>query len=120
MIARASVSLALAFALVCPAIAHAQTPAANDAPLPAVPPRVGVTGAPPAPITIQDAVRMALEHNTDVAIARLAREVAEQDIRAAEGVFDVRFAFELGSDDLPELLFDVLSDQENDLPEARP
>ena len=90
MIARASVSLALAFALLCPAIAHAQTPAANDAPLPAVPPRVGVTGAPPAPITIQDAVRMALEHNTDVAIARLAREVAEQDIRAAEGVFDVR------------------------------
>ena len=33
---------------------------------------------------------MALEHNNDVAIARLAREVAEQDIRAAEGVFDVR------------------------------
>jgi outer membrane protein len=90
VIARASVSVALAFALLYPAIADAQTPAANAAPQPAVPPRVGVTGAPPAPITIQDAVRMALEHNNDVAIARLAREVAEQDIRAAEGVFDVR------------------------------
>jgi HAE1 family hydrophobic/amphiphilic exporter-1 len=51
---------------------------------------VGVTGAAPANITIQDAIRMALEHNTDVAIARLAREAAEQDIRAAEGVYDVR------------------------------
>ena len=33
---------------------------------------------------------MALEHNTDVAIARLDREAAEEEIRAAEGVFDVR------------------------------
>jgi HAE1 family hydrophobic/amphiphilic exporter-1 len=90
VIARASFSLVLAIAWLCPAISHAQTPAATDAPLPAVPPRVGVTGAPPAPLTIQDAMRMALEHNTDVAIARLERQAAEQDIRAAEGVFDVR------------------------------
>jgi HAE1 family hydrophobic/amphiphilic exporter-1 len=59
-------------------------------PPPVVPPRVGVTGTAPAAITIQDAIQMALEHNTDVAIARLAREAAEQDIRAAEGVYDVR------------------------------
>jgi HAE1 family hydrophobic/amphiphilic exporter-1 len=57
-----------------------------------LPPRVGVATAAPQPLTIQDAVRMALEHNNDVAIARLAAQEARETIRAAEGIFDPTFS----------------------------
>jgi len=52
-------------------------------------PRVGVAGSP-AKISLEDAIRLALEHNTDVSIARLQREAAAQDVRAAEGAYDLR------------------------------
>jgi outer membrane protein len=82
-----TIAVILAAVLLSPKALLAQP---QPPPRPVVPPRVGVTGAAPAAITIQDAIQMALEHNTDVAIARLAREAAEQNIRAAEGVYDVR------------------------------
>jgi HAE1 family hydrophobic/amphiphilic exporter-1 len=84
-----TIAVILAAVLLSPKALLAQ-PQPEPPPPPVVPPRVGVTGTAPAAITIQDAIQMALEHNTDVAIARLAREAAEQDIRAAEGVYDVR------------------------------
>ncbi|HZA34767.1 MAG TPA: TolC family protein [Vicinamibacterales bacterium] len=86
-----TIAVILAAVLLSPKALLAQPqPQPEPPPPPVVPPRVGVTGTAPAAITIQDAIQMALEHNTDVAIARLAREAAEQDIRAAEGVYDVR------------------------------
>ena len=86
-----TIAVILAAVLLSPKALLAQPQSQSEPPPPpVVPPRVGVTGTAPAAITIQDAIQMALEHNTDVAIARLAREAAEQDIRAAEGVYDVR------------------------------
>ena len=86
-----TIAVILAAVLLSPKALLAQPqPQPEPPPRPVVPPRVGVTGTAAAAITIQDAIQMALEHNTDVAIARLAREAAEQDIRAAEGVYDVR------------------------------
>jgi HAE1 family hydrophobic/amphiphilic exporter-1 len=65
--------------------------AASDTPAQPVvlAPRVGVPGGP-APISLEEAIRLALEHNTDVAIARLQREATAEDVRAAEGVYDLR------------------------------
>jgi HAE1 family hydrophobic/amphiphilic exporter-1 len=79
----------LLLAASAPAAAQEQAPAAASAPA-VLPPRVGVESAPERPITLEDAIRMTLEHNTDVSIARLDTASARQDIRAAEGVFDPR------------------------------
>jgi HAE1 family hydrophobic/amphiphilic exporter-1 len=67
--------------------ALAQTPPPASTP-PRVP-RVGVGGAPLS-ITLADAIRMTLEQNNDVSIARLDTAVARQSVRAFEGVFDPR------------------------------
>jgi HAE1 family hydrophobic/amphiphilic exporter-1 len=67
--------------------AQEQAPASAPAVLP---PRVGVESAPERPITLDEAIRMALEHNNDVSIARLDTASAREDIRAAEGAFDPR------------------------------
>jgi HAE1 family hydrophobic/amphiphilic exporter-1 len=52
-------------------------------------PRVGVADSP-LTITLADAIRMTLEQNNDVSIARLDVDVARQNVRATEGVFDPR------------------------------
>ncbi len=52
-------------------------------------PRVGVSGAPLS-ITLADAIRMTLEQNNDVAIARLDIDVARQNVLVLEGVYDPR------------------------------
>jgi outer membrane protein TolC len=52
-------------------------------------PRVGVSGAPLS-ITLADAIRMTLEQNNDVAIARLDTDVARQNVLVLEGVYDPR------------------------------
>ncbi len=68
----------------------AQQPAAPaTAPATQQSPRVGVTGAP-NPLRLDEAVRLALEENNDVAIARLETQSAQEDIRAALGVYDLR------------------------------
>jgi outer membrane protein TolC len=58
---------------------------------PPLPPRVGVAGAPPLSLTLADAVRLAVERNNDVTIAREETQAARQSVRAAEGVFDPLF-----------------------------
>jgi outer membrane protein TolC len=58
-------------------------------------PRVGVTAAP-LTITLADAIRMTLEQNNDVSIARLDTDIARQSVRVFEGVFDPRLAPNFG------------------------
>ena len=55
-------------------------------------PRVGVAGSAPLSLSLDDVVRMTLEQNNDVSIARLDADIAKQDVYAAEGVFDPRLA----------------------------
>ena len=52
-------------------------------------PRIGVSDAPLS-ITLADAIRMTLEQNNDVAIARLDTDVARQNVLVLEGVYDPR------------------------------
>jgi HAE1 family hydrophobic/amphiphilic exporter-1 len=58
-------------------------------------PRVGVTGEPSA-LRLDEAVRLALEENNDVAIARLETQSAQEDIRAVLGVYDPRLLPAIG------------------------
>ena len=76
-------SLSLVAALAPVLAVSAQAP---DVPLPA---RIGVT-QPPLTISLADAIRMTLEQNNDVAIARMDKDVAAQNVLAALGVFDPR------------------------------
>ncbi len=68
----------------------AQPAAVPERPQPPLHPRVGVSGEPSA-LRLEDAVRLALQENNDVAIARLDVQASREDIRAALGVFDPRF-----------------------------
>lgn len=52
--------------------------------------RVGVDGGPPLALTLDEAIRLTIEQNNDVAVARLDADAARQDILAAEGVYDPR------------------------------
>jgi HAE1 family hydrophobic/amphiphilic exporter-1 len=52
-------------------------------------PRIGVQSAP-LQISLADAIRMTLEQNNDVAIARIETGVARESLKAAEGVYDPR------------------------------
>jgi HAE1 family hydrophobic/amphiphilic exporter-1 len=47
-------------------------------------------------LRLDDAIRLALEENNDVAIARLETQAAQEDIRAALGVFDPRLLPSIG------------------------
>jgi HAE1 family hydrophobic/amphiphilic exporter-1 len=78
-------------ALGLPAAAQTPPPATPvQAPVSAPqPPRVGVSAAPLV-ITLADAIRMTLEQNNDVSIARLETGVARENLRAVEGVYDPR------------------------------
>jgi outer membrane protein len=73
----------------------AQTKTVPQTPAPVVPieaslpARVGVSSAPLS-ITLADAIRMTLEQNNDVSIARLDVDVARQNVRSAQGVYDPR------------------------------
>lgn len=74
------------------AMLAAQTAAPTQPPNPpaSVPlqPRVGVDVAAPQSLSLDEAIRLTLEHNNDVAIARLATESARLVTRAAQGIFD--------------------------------
>lgn len=69
---------------------EAQSPR-EQTPAPTLPPRVGVEPGAPLSLTLSEAIRLTLEQNNDVAVARLQTEGAEQEVRAQEGVFDPRF-----------------------------
>ena len=67
------------------------SPAGGVQPQPVVlPPRVGVSAAPGATLTLKEVVRLTLEQNNDVAVARLEIDAAREEVQAAEGVFDPR------------------------------
>ena len=57
-----------------------------------LPSRVGVAAGAPLSLSLSDAVRMTLEQNNDVSIARLDADAAKQDVYAAEGVFEPTLA----------------------------
>jgi len=52
---------------------------------------VGVQQQPFVGLTLRDALAMALQRNTDLAIAQSNRRIANYQIIAAEGAYDVRF-----------------------------
>jgi outer membrane protein TolC len=92
--ARLPGSLVLLLSLAYPARAQPGGPARSGQQAPEPPPlvlapRVGVT-APPRTVTLGDVIRLTLEQNNDVSIARLEADAARQDVRAALGVFDPR------------------------------
>jgi outer membrane protein len=65
----------------------AQTPAAEQT-RPAPGRRVGVQTSNRVPLTLREAVMMALENNRDIEIERLNTRMNEFDLRAAKGVYD--------------------------------
>ena len=92
--------------------AHAQQQGgAKSNPLPADPPavapnykapereppsveRVGVDAGEPLSLTLDEAVRLALENNNDIEATRIEVGVAEQDLNAARGAYDLRLSSE--------------------------
>jgi HAE1 family hydrophobic/amphiphilic exporter-1 len=84
---RARVAL-LALAVAAPVPAVAQQPPSPAAP--PLAPRVGVTAADPRQLSLDEAIRLTLEQNNDVSIARLDQQGAREEIRAAEGIYDPR------------------------------
>src|SRR4051812_1713891 len=91
--------------------AHAQGLGEKANPLPADPPavapnyeaterelpsveRVGVDASEPMSLTLDDAIRMALENNNDIEATRIDVTVAEHDLTAARGAYDVRLTSE--------------------------
>lgn len=89
--------------------ASAQSPTATPTPTPAVLPdepppiapnfeaaqrplpstdRVGVDVANQLPISLSDAIKLALENNNDIDSSRIGVQISEFNLRAAQGVFD--------------------------------
>jgi HAE1 family hydrophobic/amphiphilic exporter-1 len=52
--------------------------------------RVGVETGEPLALTLEEAVRLALENNNDIEATRIDVTVAEHDLTAARGAYDVR------------------------------
>jgi len=73
-----------------PIVSQAPAAPVTAAQAPPLPARIGVGGAPLS-LTLADAIRLAIERNNDVTIAREETQAARQSIRAAEGVFDPLF-----------------------------
>jgi len=82
----------------------APAPAEVDLPVPAVAPgyeaaarplpgleRVGVDMAAQRPLTVREAIELALANNKDIEVARQNVRLAEFDLRAARGFYDPRF-----------------------------
>jgi outer membrane protein TolC len=93
--------------------AHAQQPqdGAKSNPLPPDPPavapnyeaperelpsveRVGVDAGEPLALTLEEAVRLALENNNDIEATRLDVAVSEHELTAARGAYDLRLSSE--------------------------
>ncbi|MFN0140519.1 MAG: hypothetical protein ACKVQW_10610, partial [Pyrinomonadaceae bacterium] len=53
--------------------------------------RVGVQQAQPLPMTLNDAIRRALENNNDIEVSRDAVRFQDTQVRGLEGVFDTVF-----------------------------
>jgi HAE1 family hydrophobic/amphiphilic exporter-1 len=91
--------------------AHARQEGAKANPLPADPPavapnyeapsrelpsveRVGVDAGEPLTLTLEEAVRMALENNNDIEATRIDVAVSEHELTAARGAYDLRLTSE--------------------------
>jgi outer membrane protein len=83
---RASLAGSLVLLLSFPGPVRAQLTSEPSPPV-VLPPRVGVA-ASPRTLTLADAIRLTLEQNNDVSIARLEVDAAREDVRAALGIFD--------------------------------
>ncbi|HXG68799.1 MAG TPA: TolC family protein, partial [Blastocatellia bacterium] len=57
--------------------------------------RVGVDGSQPTPITLEEAVALALTNNKDITASRIDVELAKFDLKAAQGVYDPRLSTEI-------------------------
>lgn len=79
--------LMLAALFVCTALDGSARSADDQEPTP-LPPRVGVQEDRARVISLDEVVRLAIAQNNDVAIARLQRDSAVEDVRAAEGFVD--------------------------------
>ncbi|HEY0462550.1 MAG TPA: TolC family protein [Pyrinomonadaceae bacterium] len=55
--------------------------------------RVGVDVANQLPISLQDAITLALQNNNDIDSSRIGVTIAEFNLRAAQGVYDPNFTF---------------------------
>lgn len=67
--------------------------AAPNKPLPPVG-RVGVDAGEPLPLSLNEAIRMALENNNDIDASRIDVEKGEYDLTAARGAYDPRYSSE--------------------------
>ena len=56
--------------------------------------RVGVEVSEPLSLTLNEAIRMALENNNDIDASRIDVGIAEHDLTAARGAYDVRLTSE--------------------------
>lgn len=56
--------------------------------------RVGVEVGEPLSLTLDEAIRLALENNNDIEATRIDVSVAEHDLTAARGAYDLRFTSE--------------------------
>ncbi|HEX7314690.1 MAG TPA: TolC family protein [Pyrinomonadaceae bacterium] len=70
-------------------------PAVQPRPVPPLPSlvRVGVTGTDALSLTLNEAIRRALENNNDIEIARADVRLAEQTLNSLNGVFDPVFSY---------------------------
>lgn len=82
----------IAAILLAAATASAPVPAPARAASP--PPVVGVTQQPFVGLTLQNAIGMALSKNPNLAVAQANRRIAQYQIAAAQGAYDVRLSIE--------------------------
>ncbi|HEX6184487.1 MAG TPA: TolC family protein [Pyrinomonadaceae bacterium] len=70
-------------------------PAVQARPVPPLPSltRVGVTGTDAISLTLNEAIRRALENNNDIEIARADVRLAEQQLLALRGIYDPVFTY---------------------------
>ncbi|MFL6336259.1 MAG: TolC family protein [Pyrinomonadaceae bacterium] len=77
------------------AVQEPNFPAVQPRPVPPLPnlARVGITGTDALSLTLNEAIRRALENNNDIEIARADVRLAEQTLNALNGVFDPVFTY---------------------------
>lgn len=56
--------------------------------------RVGVETSEPLPLTLNEAIRLALVNNNDITTSRIEVEMSEDDLNAARGAYDPRMTSE--------------------------
>ena len=54
--------------------------------------RVRITGGETRPLSLNDAIRRALEHNTEIEVARVGVRLTESGLHALEGVYEPVFS----------------------------